>query len=303
MNRLLPLALVAVTGTAVARADVRHVKTSDGVDLFVTARGRGTPCLYVHGGPGSGSHWLEKFSGPMLERQFRMVYLDQRGTSRSTSPANGDYSMERMVRDFEEVRVALGIRRWLTLGHSFGGILQVGYAQRHPERVRGMLMINCGLNITGGLAEVLPHACAMLGDAAPRACIDDQAPLLERLSTVYAELREKDLFWKLGYASLEKKKLMDASFDDLPDWNKDLETNALAVREYWDDYTRLTPSVSSPVLFFYGQSDWMVGPTHYKQVHFPNMLLWPSAVGHVPFLENPDDLARAIASYRKRFGV
>jgi proline iminopeptidase len=45
----------------------------------------------------------------------------------------------------------------------------------------------------------------------------------------------------------------------------------------------------------------MVGPTHYKHVHFPHMLLWPSAVGHVPFLENPADLARAIASYRNRF--
>jgi hypothetical protein len=33
------------------------------------------------------------------------------------------------------------------------------------------------------------------------------------------------------------------------------------------------------------------------------MLLWPSPVGHVPFLENPEDLARAIASYRKRYGL
>ena len=64
---------------------------------------------------------------------------------------------------------------------------------------------------------------------------------------------------------------------------------------------RFTFSISVAVLFFYGQSDWMVGPTHYKQVHFPQMLLWPSAAGHVPFLENPADLARAIHSYRKRF--
>jgi proline iminopeptidase len=55
------------------------------------------------------------------------------------------------------------------------------------------------------------------------------------------------------------------------------------------------------VLFFYGESDWMVGPTHYEQVRFPHMLLWPSPVGHVPFLENPADLSRAITSYRKRF--
>jgi proline iminopeptidase len=299
MRRLLfPLLLLA---TAPAGAEVRHVRTSDGVDLFVSVKGDGPPCLYLHGGPGSGSHWLEKFSGPMLEKSFRMIYLDQRGTSRSTSPANGDYSMQRMVRDFEEVRVALGIRQWLTLGHSFGGILQVGYAQGHPEAIRGLLMINCGLNIPATAAEVLPHACTLLGTAAPKPCSDTSAPLLERLSGVFGQLRERDLFWKLGYASLEKKKLMDASFDDLPNWNKDLENSALGVKEYWDDYGLVTPSIKAPVLFFYGRSDWMVGPTYYKHVRFPHMLLWPSEVGHVPFLENEADLARAIASYRKRF--
>ncbi|HWR52543.1 MAG TPA: alpha/beta hydrolase, partial [Bryobacteraceae bacterium] len=272
MRRLLPLLVLAACA---ARAEVRHIKTSDGVDLFVTVRGHGTPCLYLHGGPGSGSHWLEKFSGEMLERNFQMIYLDQRGTSRSTSPPNGDYSMDRMVRDFEEVRVALGIRQWLTLGHSFGGILQVGYAQRHPEVVQGLLMINCGLNINAIAAEVLPHACSMLGAVPPRPCTDESARLIERVSAVFGLLRDRDLFWKLGYASLDKKKLMDATFDDLPDWNKDFESKALGVKEYWQDYAQFTPFISAPVLFFYGRSDWMVGPTHYKHARFPHMLLWP----------------------------
>ncbi len=122
----------------------RRIRTSDGVALYVTVKGQGTgpeywPCLYLHGGPGSGSYWMAKFSGEMLEWHFRTVYLDQRGVARSTSPADGNYSMDRMVADFEEVRVALGIERWLTLGHSFGGILQMGYVLRHPEAIRGMM--------------------------------------------------------------------------------------------------------------------------------------------------------------------
>jgi len=295
---LFPVLLLAACA---ARSEVRHIKTSDGVDLFVAVKGHGTPCLYLHGGPGSGSYWLEKFSGELLERNFQMIYLDQRGTSRSTSPATSDYSLDRMVRDFEEVRAALGIRQWLTLGHSFGGVLQVVYAQRHPGVVQGLLMINCGLNVRASAAEVLPHACSLLGPAPPKPCTDESAPLIERVSAVFRQLGDRDLFWKLGYASLDNKKLMDATFDDLPDWNKDLENHALSIEEYWKDYAQLTPSISAPVLFFYGQSDWMVGPTHYKLARFPHMLLWPSAVGHVPFLENPADLARAIASYRRRF--
>ena len=148
----------------------------------------------------------------MLEQNFRMIYLDQRGTSRSTSPADANYSMDRMVRDFDEVRVALGIRQWVTMGHSFGGILQVGYAKRHPEAIKGMLVINCGLNIRTSAAEVLPHACSLLGSVSPPACTNESAPLIERVSNVFGLLRERDLFWRLGYASLDAKKLMDTSF-------------------------------------------------------------------------------------------
>lgn len=58
-----------------------------------------------------------------------------------------------------------------------------------------------------------------------------------------------------------------------------------------------------PVLFFYGRTDWAVGPEHYKYVRFPNMLLWGSDVGHVPFLENPADLEKAIAVFQKKYGL
>ena len=279
----------------------RHVVTSDGVDLYVTVKGKGTPCLYIHGGPGAGSWWLEKFSGPMLESKFRMIYLDQRGTCRSTSPKDGNYSMDRMVRDFEEVRTALGIEQWITMGHSFGGILQMGYARRHPEVIRGMIMINCSLSMEESLREAIPKACELLGITDIKPYTDGTIPLLDGIQNLYGELREKDLFWKMGYASLENKQLMDASFGEMPNWNHDLENAAMEVQDYRRDFTQATPGLNMPVLFFYGRTDWMVGPENYKGVHFPNMVLWGSDVGHVPFLENKHDLEKAIVSYKKKY--
>ena len=132
------LCTILIAGICAAQAEVKHIVTSDSVDLYVTIEGTGKPCLYIHGGPGSGSYWLQKFSGPMLERHLHMIYLDQRGVGRSTSPKNGDFSTERMVKDFEEVRNALGIKQWITMGHSFGGILQMQYARRHPDAIMGI---------------------------------------------------------------------------------------------------------------------------------------------------------------------
>lgn len=58
-----------------------------------------------------------------------------------------------------------------------------------------------------------------------------------------------------------------------------------------------------PVLYSCGKIDWMVGPNFYKGVNFPNMMLWHRNIGHVPFVENPTDVAKAIASYKKKYGV
>lgn len=50
------------------------------------------------------------------------------------------------------------------------------------------------------------------------------------------------------------------------------------------------------------RNDWAVGPKHYRKVHFPNMLLWKSDVGHMPFLENREDMQKAVLAFGKRNG-
>lgn len=283
-------------------AQVKHIITSDGVDLYVTVKGKGTPCLYVHGGPGSGSYWLEHFIGDSLEKHFQMIYLDQRGVSRSTSPKDQNYSMERMVKDFEEVRVSLGIKKWITMGHSFGGLLQMGYANRFPNVIKGMIMINCTLDITESFKNSwYPKGCEFLNDTIIQPYMDESLSVSERWDSLIVALNKKDLIWKMGYSSKKNNDLMNSTFGEIPDWNWDFGAVAMKVKDYWNNFKLNTSDLSMPVLFFYGKSDWMVGPDHYEGVNFPNMILWGSDVGHMPFLENKDDLIKAISSYKKSY--
>ncbi len=85
-----------------------HVMTSDSISLYLHVKGEGPMCLYLHGGPGSGSSWIEAVSGHMLEKRFTMVYLDQRGVCKSETPKNDDFSFARQIQDREEVRQAFG---------------------------------------------------------------------------------------------------------------------------------------------------------------------------------------------------
>ncbi len=284
------------------QAQERHIITSDSVALYIKVKGKGMPCLYMHGGPGSGSYWLEKFSGNLLEQHFQMIYLDQRGVGRSSSPRDNNYSMDRMIKDFEEVRESLGIEHWLTLGHSFGGILQMGYVTSKPNTIDGMIFINCTLEMDNSFGESwLPKAVELAGQNVPAVCLDTSVSLYERMLAIMPVLNEKDIMWRLFFASEENNRKMNETYGNFSNWNIDFSERAMEVADYWNDFRKLTPKVEQPVLFFYGKTDWAIGPDHYKGISFPNMLLWGSEVGHMPFLENKEDLEKAICSYINKY--
>jgi proline iminopeptidase len=130
---------------------VQSMTTSDGVMLRFPSSGNGPACLFLHGGPGSGSEVIERLAGQELEQHFRMVYLDQRGSGRSGSDPKGNYSLERVIQDLEEVRERLGIKQWVVMSHSFGGIIAAAYARAHPDRISGLILVNSILNLPASM--------------------------------------------------------------------------------------------------------------------------------------------------------
>lgn len=283
------------------KAEEKKIITTDGVNLYVKVEGKGTPLLYIHGGPGSGSYWFEEFFGEFMEEHFTVIYLDQRGVGRSGSAKDGNYSMDRMALDFEEIREALGYDSWLTLGHSFGGLLQMGYAARYPDSIKGMLMINCTLDITQTCCESwFPKAAEFLGETY-NSCENDSMPVMERMGYFGGKLREKGVFWKMAYLDQRNETIMNKTYESFPDWNYDFGNAAMQNTEFWKNFKPQTSEMKMPVLFFYGSRDWMIGPDHYKGVDFPEMILWKSEVGHMPFLEAKKDLYQAILAYSEKY--
>jgi len=282
-----------------AHAQEKYILTTDSVNLFINIRGKGAPCLYVHGGPGAGSYFLERLMGDYLEQHFRVIYLDQRGCGRSGSPKDKNYSMERMVKDFEEVRQSLGVKEWLTLGHSFGGLLQMGYAQKHPSVISGMIMINCTLNMKESFkTSWCPKACELLDISDQTYYLDETIPLKTRWDSLIIQLIQKDLIWKMAFSSKSDVEEMNAACSSMPRGNVDFESVAFSINDYYSDFKKLSSGLKMPVLFFYGKKDWMAGPEHYKGINFPKMLTISSDSEHMMcFLKNKTDLESAINQY------
>ncbi|TVQ02457.1 MAG: alpha/beta hydrolase [Balneolaceae bacterium] len=300
--KTLYLILSGLHFACISFAQENQIITSDGVELHVTVKGNGLPVLYLHGGPGSGSYWMEVFMGEYLEQQFRMIYLDQRGVGRSGSPSDGNFSLDRFVQDFEEVRQSLGIEKWLTMGHSFGGILQTAYSERHPEVVSGMMIINGSLNMSDSFkSSWCPKASEFLGISEPLPCLDKSVPMFDRWGELINGLNEKNLMWKMGYTYQNSIDKMNQTYRDIENWNPDFSNSFIEYDEYMADFRPISATLDMPVLFYYGNYDWMIGPDHHKGVSFPNMLLWAGDTGHMPFLENRDDLKSAIDAYLDAF--
>ena len=289
------LILGAISQPVYAYQDaVCHVMTSDSISLYVHVKGEGPMCLYLHGGPGSGSTWMEAVSGHMLEKRFTMVYLDQRGVCKSETPKNDDFSFARQIQDWEEVRQALGIDHWLLMGHSWGGILMMGYWKAHPNVIDGMMFINCTLSRdTSFVDSWLPRALSILGDTASPVAKDESRPLKERMMVVFPQLND-DNRWMLFTPNKWAN-------DSIGSWrfHKDCISHGkgetpLFMDEYGEDFRPLTSAIKVPVLYLYGRQDYAVGPEHYKTLHFPNAIIQGADCGHIVFLEEPAVFAEAL---------
>jgi proline iminopeptidase len=100
---------------------------------------RGTPALFLHGGPGAGATPVHRrFFDP---EYWRIVIFDQRGAGRSTPLGETeDNSPAHLVSDIERLRNTLGIEKWLVFGGSWGSTLGLHYAQTHPRRCIGLVL-------------------------------------------------------------------------------------------------------------------------------------------------------------------
>jgi proline iminopeptidase len=120
----------------------------DGHEVYWEESGAsdGIPSVYLHGGPG-GTLGKSGYRTAFDPARFRIVGLDQRGGGRSrphvTAPGYdlSHHTTAELINDLERLREHLGIERWLLNGVSWGSTLALAYAQAHPERVLGMVLV------------------------------------------------------------------------------------------------------------------------------------------------------------------
>ena len=113
-----------------------------GAELYYRQVGEGQAIVVIHGGPDfDHTYLLPDFDA--LAAGFQLTYYDQRGRGRSRGKVSlEEIHIETYVADLEGLRRHLGLEKIAVLGHSWGGLIAMHYALRHPERTSHLVLMN-----------------------------------------------------------------------------------------------------------------------------------------------------------------
>jgi proline iminopeptidase len=283
------------------------VLTSDSIKLSVKVAGKGPVCIYLHGGPGQDFLSFEKMGGANLEKCLTMVYLDQRGSGHSQNA--GNYSLDRVVQDIEELRLKLGVEKVYLLSHSFGGVLAINYALKYPEHLTGIIMANTIAYFmnTNQMQEQIEYGYGLL----KRDTTINETNFKKLMSSA-ALVRKKLSAAHLGYKyiannvnTIIKMDSIENSYKRTSDFGMMLfmplvdSTKVQQYPEYFKDYALLTDKIKIPALIITGKEDHAVGPDYYKNYKFINQKVVQLEGSHMLYYENNKAFIAAVCGFVK----
>jgi pimeloyl-ACP methyl ester carboxylesterase len=290
-----------------------------GFDQWVRIRGESTahpPLILLHGGPGFPEMRLFRYFNAPLEKNFTVVYWEQRGTGKSFDRKIPQSSMtvERFLADLDElvdaVRKRFGKERVAIYGHSWGSALGVLYAARFPEKVSAY--IGTGQLGDWPASELLSYAFT-LTEAARR----NNRKALKELRAIGAPphtymrmaVQRK---WLTRFAGIVRGVSLwkffriilggpESSIFDLPNMLR----GVMFSKCMWPEVSALNlmkaaPALQVPVFFFIGRHDHVVAPetsaAYFDMLAAPlKRLVWFEESAHEPAAEEPAKFNAAMA--------
>jgi pimeloyl-ACP methyl ester carboxylesterase len=97
--------------------------------------------ILLHGGPGF-DHTIYKPAYSPLAEVAQLIYLDHRGNGRSDSGPKESWTLAQWGDDVRAFCDALGIEKPIVLGVSFGGMVAMSYATRHPSHPAKLILVS-----------------------------------------------------------------------------------------------------------------------------------------------------------------
>lgn len=282
----------------------------DGSRLHIETEGveDGPAILLTHGWALDSRAWRSVRQA--LAKRHRVVLWDLPGLGRSTQPADGRYTVERLAEDLRAVLGTQAPDRPVTLvGHSIGGMMMLTLCRRFPELL--------GRQVTGLVLIDTTHRWPLLTVTAGRLLRILRWPLIEPL--LHLTIWLWPLFWAMNWMSylngtshlvnrltslsgrVTREQLDFAARFNAIDKPSVVAKGLLAVMR-WDE-TATPAQVVVPARVIVGDEDRLTLPASARELSsiLRNADFVEITAGHNGIIERGPEYAEAIAQAAERF--
>jgi proline iminopeptidase len=275
-----------------------YVQTGPGVFLYWKQVGSGPPVVVLHGGPGSDHRHLAGLGTLLKDRS--LFFYDQRGCGRSTrSAASQPLNWGDHIEDLEAIREALGQDRMVVVGYSFGGLLLQLYAARHPDRIRGMVLIGSPEPEARRIEQIQKTVNARIGEGTREWLGSLQKLGLLQVASDWITSEITRRVWRDAYIHPKHTSKVDfGSIHVCSAANRETLASLGSIAE-----TQSLSRVAAPVLLLYGDYDPIpIESGRRLAAVFPEAeLVALDETGHMPWIETPSAFRRALDRFLLRF--
>ncbi len=110
-----------------------------GINIFYSQAGKGGSVVLLHGFLESSTIWKELI--PIISVNHQIICVDLLGQGKSGC-IGYVHTMEQMAEAVEAVLKHLKVELATFIGHSMGGYVVLAYAEKYPEKVTGLCLMN-----------------------------------------------------------------------------------------------------------------------------------------------------------------
>jgi pimeloyl-ACP methyl ester carboxylesterase len=246
--------------------------------------------LLIHGLPGTAEDFNEVT--PLLAGR-RTIAIDRPGYGFSTG---GYFPFDRQLQAVQELIDRLRLGHPILVGHSYGGAIALGFAERHPAAVRGLVLVDAAATCTRNDAYQRTQARLVQLLELPVVAPIADATFSQLLRTVSAEQGDSQAFDPNSVAPAHRHRVLAINMK-----HGNLEAFAgetLAANGAIEGIDRGLSQIAVPAVVIQGASDQLVKPQCGRRLAaaLPDARLEMVSGGHMAPYTHPQAIAAAAQS-------